>query len=100
MSLTRAAWLMFALGFALVPTTYALERQAEVIWPQTHSDLRPDPAISFGSLSNGMKYEIRSNHGGTGSLSIRFRIAVGARNEEVGERGIAHLLEHMAFRGS
>jgi zinc protease len=69
-------------------------------WPQGGSDLRPDPAITFGALDNGMRYEVQKNAYPPGRISLRFRINVGSRIERSDERGIAHFLEHMAFRGS
>jgi zinc protease len=69
-------------------------------WPQDGSDLMPDPAITFGALENGVRYEIQRNAYPPGRVSLRFRIDVGSRVEGPNEWGIAHLLEHMAFRGS
>jgi zinc protease len=69
-------------------------------WPQDASDLKPDPAITFGALDNGMRYEIQRNTYPAGRVSLRFRVDVGSRVERSDERGIAHFLEHMAFRGS
>lgn len=69
-------------------------------WPQDGSDLKPDSAITFGALDNGMRYEIQRNLYPAGRVSFRFRVDVGSRIEQADERGIAHFLEHMAFRGS
>src|SRR5580704_1655997 len=69
-------------------------------WPQDGSDLKPDSAITFGVLDNGMRYEIQRNLYPAGRVSFRFRVDVGSRIEQADERGIAHFLEHMAFRGS
>jgi zinc protease len=69
-------------------------------WPQYGSDLNPDPAITFGALDNRMRYEIQRNTYPAGRVSLRFRVDVGSRTERADERGIAHFLEHMAFRGS
>ena len=74
--------------------------QAPTPWPQDASDLKPDPAITFGALENGMRYEIQKNAYPPGRVSLRLRISVGSRLEGSDERGIAHFLEHMAFRGS
>lgn len=30
-------------------------------WPQARSDVKPDPAVRFGRLSNGMRYAIMKN---------------------------------------
>lgn len=69
-------------------------------WPQNGSDLKPDSAIVFGALENGMRYEVQKNAYPAGRVSMRFRVDVGSRVEGSNERGIAHFLEHMAFRGS
>ena len=67
-------------------------------WPR--SDLPPDPSVTFGRLDNGMRYAIRRNATPTGEVSVRFHIAAGAVQEAPEQRGLAHFLEHMAFRGS
>jgi zinc protease len=67
-------------------------------WPK--SDLPPDPSVTFGTLPNGMRYAIRHNATPTGEVSVRLHIAAGALQEAPQQRGLAHFLEHMAFRGS
>lgn len=67
-------------------------------WPK--SDIPPDPAVTFGTLSNGMRYAIMRNATPSEQVSIRFRIAAGSMQEKAAQRGLAHFLEHMAFRGS
>ena len=67
-------------------------------WPK--SDIPPDPAVTFGTLPNGMRYAIMRNATPSEQISIRFRIAAGSMQEKAAQRGLAHFLEHMAFRGS
>lgn len=67
-------------------------------WPR--SDLPSDPSITFGRLENGMRYAIRRNTTPTGEVSVRLHINAGAVQEAPEQRGLAHFLEHMAFRGS
>src|SRR5579859_2231164 len=69
-------------------------------WPQAASDLAPDPAVRYGVLPNGMRYVVLANHMPKGQVSLRFRIAAGSFQETDHQRGFAHFLEHMAFRGS
>ena len=69
-------------------------------WPQTVSDLAADPAVRFGVLPNGMRYAIMRNTTPLAEVSIRFRIDAGSLNERDDQRGLAHFLEHMSFRGS
>ncbi len=69
-------------------------------WAQDQSDLTADPAVTFGQLPNGMRYAIMHNAMPPGQVSFRLRFDVGSLMEEKGQFGIAHYLEHMAFRGS
>ena len=69
-------------------------------WPQASSDLPADPMVRFGTLPNGMRYAIRRNTTPKGAVSVRLRIDAGSLMERDDEQGIAHLMEHMAFRGS
>lgn len=69
-------------------------------WPQQHSDLRPDPAVRFGTLPNGMRYAIRRNVTPPGSASVRLRIDAGSLAESEAQRGLAHFLEHMVLNGT
>ncbi len=69
-------------------------------WAHTHSDLKPDPLVRFGTLANGMRYAVMKNATPSKQISMRLRIGAGSIDEEDSQRGLAHLLEHMAFRGS
>src|SRR4030095_8686427 len=69
-------------------------------WPQVASDIPMDPAIKFGTLPNGMRYAIMKNTTPKGEVSIRLRIAAGSLYETEAQRGLAHFVEHMAFRGT
>jgi zinc protease len=80
--------------------TQAVATVAPVEWAHTHSDLKADPAVRFGTLSNGLRYAVMKNATPSKQISMRLRIATGSIDEQGSERGLAHLLEHMAFRGS
>jgi len=69
-------------------------------WPQAESDLAADSAVTWGTLPNGMRYAIMPNQMPKGQVSLRFRIDAGSFQESESQRGLAHFLEHMAFRGS
>ena len=69
-------------------------------WPHEVSDIRPDPAVRFGVLPNGMRYALMRNTQPAGTISLRLRIASGALQESDAQRGLAHFMEHMAFNGS
>ena len=69
-------------------------------WFYRGSDIPPDRAWTFGTLQNGVRYAVRRNTIPAGQVSIRVRIAAGSLHEADHERGWAHLVEHLAFRGS
>jgi zinc protease len=69
-------------------------------WGVAVNDLTPDPSIRLGVLPNGMKYALKRNETPKGATSVRLTIDAGRQAELEGEQGLAHFLEHMAFRGS
>ena len=69
-------------------------------WPQAKSDVAADPAIRFGALPNGMRYAIVRQTVPAGQASVRLRFDAGSLMETDAQQGLAHFLEHMAFRGS
>ncbi|HYW15189.1 MAG TPA: insulinase family protein, partial [Allosphingosinicella sp.] len=69
-------------------------------WFYKNSDIPPDPAWTFGTLPNGLRYAVRRNAVPEGQVSVRLRIDVGSLHEADKERGWAHFVEHMAFRGT
>lgn len=69
-------------------------------WFYRGSDIPPDPAWQFGTLTNGVRYAVRRNALPAGQVSIRVRIDTGSLNEADNERGWAHFVEHLVFRGT
>ncbi|MDK2759766.1 MAG: insulinase family protein [Sphingopyxis sp.] len=69
-------------------------------WLYVGSDIPRDTAWQFGVLPNGVRYAVRNNGVPPGQVSIRVRMDVGSMFETDSERGYAHLLEHLTFRGS
>jgi zinc protease len=69
-------------------------------WFYKNSDIPPDPAWTFGTLPNGLRYAVRRNAVPEGQVSVRLRIDAGSLHEEDREKGWAHFVEHMAFRGT
>jgi zinc protease len=97
--LSRAAFAALLLMSVSATAWHALAADAPV-WPQAKTDLPADPAIRFGTLPNGMRYAIQKNATPKEEVSFRFRIGAGSLMESDAQRGLAHFLEHMAFRGS
>jgi zinc protease len=69
-------------------------------WLFKGSDIPPDTAWNFGALPNGLRYAVRRNGVPPGQVAVRVRIDAGSLNETDAERGYAHLIEHLSFRGS
>ncbi|CAN5816212.1 insulinase family protein [soil metagenome] len=64
------------------------------------SSLPQDPALRRGVLPNGLRYAAMRNALPKGAVSLRLYVEVGSREETEAERGAAHFVEHMAFRGA
>jgi len=59
-----------------------------------------DSAVEIGTLSNGMRYYIRENHKPEKRAELRLVVNAGSVLEDEDQRGLAHMVEHMAFRGT
>ncbi len=59
-----------------------------------------DPRITVGTLANGLRYYIRRNTKPQGRAELRLVVNTGSVLEDDDQRGIAHLVEHMAFNGT
>jgi zinc protease len=59
-----------------------------------------DPQITIGKLANGMRYYIRTNKKPEKRAELRLVVKAGSILEDDDQRGLAHLVEHMAFNGT
>jgi hypothetical protein len=73
---------------------------AGAAWAHERSDLKPDPAVRFGRLPNGMRYAVARNATPEGEASLRLRIDAGSLMEKDDQQGLAHFMEHMIFNGT
>lgn len=95
-ALSSLAAMIVCLGL----THAAVAETVRTSWPQNQSDLSADPDVHFGVLENGMRFAIKRNSTPPNQAAIRFRIGSGSLEEADNQQGLAHFLEHMAFKGS
>lgn len=106
-SLTSALAALGLLAAPLSAQTAASDKSAVTAkavkstpWLYKGSDIPPDPAWTFGVLPNGVRYALRRNGVPPGQVSVRVNIETGSLMERDNERGFAHFIEHLSFRGS
>jgi zinc protease len=68
--------------------------------PPADQVLPTDPALTTGTLANGLTYIVRPHKNPEGRVSVWLHVGTGSLNETESTRGLAHYLEHMAFNGS
>ncbi|MDO4625937.1 MAG: insulinase family protein [Pasteurellaceae bacterium] len=90
----------FLLSLSMVVSAFLLliACQTSVYFP----DLRLpfDPQIHKGQLANGLKYYIMPNKDPVDRVYIRLVVNAGSMNEDDDQKGVAHIVEHMAFNGT
>ncbi len=87
--------------FAFAPLALAVAFAATPIpFPHESSDLKMDPAVTFGTLPNGLRYVVRANKEPKQRVAFRLLVEAGAVHEADDQQGLAHFLEHLAFNGS
>ena len=59
-----------------------------------------DTKIRTGTLPNGMTFYVRKNDEPDDRAMLRLAVKAGSIDEADDQRGLAHMLEHMAFNGS
>lgn len=62
--------------------------------------LLADPAVTIGTLPNGLKYYIRENRQPAKRAELRLVVDAGSVLEDGDQLGLAHFAEHMAFNGT
>ncbi len=66
---------------------------------KTTNSVKKDGFVQKKILSNGMTVLVRSMHN-IPKVSLQIWYNVGSKDEKTGEKGIAHLIEHMIFKGT
>jgi zinc protease len=94
------ASLIILVGLSIPWPTPLLASEPVVPFSQNESDIAPDPKAHFGVLPNGIRYVVMANREPRERASFRFLVGAGSLNEKDDQQGLAHFLEHMAFKGS
>ena len=102
--MTRLFSLLLALALAAAPNLVAqtpAPAQAPAAPLSAPSGALPvDPAVTIGTLPNGVKYYVRQNGKPENRVLVWLAVKTGSVFEDDDQRGLAHLLEHMAFNGT
>jgi zinc protease len=99
----RRAYFFIALICGVLAPAIVLAQEVlkrEGVWAQDYAGRPADPAVRFGRLANGLRYAIRKNATPALNVSLRLVIGSGSLDEHDDQQGLAHFLEHMAFKGS
>jgi zinc protease len=59
-----------------------------------------DPAVTTGTLPNGLKYYVRRNGRPEKRILMQLAVKAGSVDETEAQQGLAHFLEHMGFNGT
>ncbi len=89
-----------AAPLAFVCSTQPVFAQSNASKQLVDGPLPFDPAVTVGVLPNGMRYYIRENHKPEKRAELRLVVNAGSVLEDEDQRGLAHMVEHMAFRGT
>ena len=64
------------------------------------AELPVDPILHHGELSNGLSWYVQGGTKPPERAELRLVVRAGSNFEDEDQRGLAHVLEHMAFNGS
>jgi zinc protease len=97
----RNTWLALLMLIALIPASLMLAQQppAAALLPLDRP-VPVEPAITVGTLPNGLRYYIRQNKQPLDRAELRLVVKAGSVLEEDDQQGLAHFVEHMAFNGT
>ena len=100
-------WTTFLfLSVFLTAQLYVAQQQPSPAAPPAAATLGLDqkvpvePAITVGTLPNGLRYYIRANKQPLNRAELRLVVKAGSILEEDDQQGLAHFVEHMGFNGT
>ena len=98
--MTRLVPALLALILAVPPVVAAQPAAPPPTEVATTGPLPVDAAITRGTLPNGLRYYVRKNGLPEKRVLLWLAVRTGSLYEDDDQRGLAHLLEHMAFNGT
>jgi zinc protease len=99
----RIQLMLLAAAVVLTTGLFAIGQQPATTSTQSLSLTAPmpvDPEITIGKFANGMRYYIRRNKKPEKRAELRLVVKAGSVLEDDDQQGLAHLVEHMAFKGT
>src|SRR5688572_22475410 len=101
----RRSLIALGMGAAIMPATADLIRAqaqpaATVAAPAPDTVIPFDPAVTMGTLPNGLRYYIRRNGRPEKRILMQLAVKAGSVDETEKQQGLAHFLEHMGFNGT
>ena len=87
--------LLLALASAFLLLLPAVAGAADLATP-----MPVDPAVTTGTLPNGLRYYVRHNGKPEQRATLWLVVGAGSVDEDDDQLGLAHLCEHMAFNGT
>ena len=91
--------LLFVTVFVAQPSTIIAQAPAQAPAFAPGDPLPFDPAVTVGTLPNGLRYYIRRNPRPEKRVALQLAVKAGSVDEADDQQGLAHFLEHMAFNG-
>lgn len=98
-----AAFIVAIVFAALAWTGWSSDRAgdpADGVPTAADAALPADPSVMVDSLPNGLRYYLRENRNPKNAIELRLVVDAGSVLERDDQRGLAHGVEHMAFRGT
>lgn len=90
----------FTVTLFLLASGLALAPLAADPFASEASDLPTDPAVESGVMENGLRWVILPWTEPPERVSLRLLVEAGSLQESERQKGLAHLIEHMAFNGT
>jgi zinc protease len=90
-------WLIWTIGGGAL---WAQADPREGQWAHATSSLMPQADVVWGELENGFRYALLPHRAVSQAATLQLLVLSGSIDETEQERGLAHYIEHMCFRGN